>query len=77
MIQIKFQSRNCFSVYIYYRPNSVSALDPIELCSVLTDAMDNKELDSRDEKGRSPLHLAAMRGATICCIHLLQVTKYL
>ncbi|XP_045173685.2 poly [ADP-ribose] polymerase tankyrase-like [Mercenaria mercenaria] len=54
------------------KPDSVSALDPIELCSVLTDAMQNKELDARDENGRSPLHLAAMRGATICCIHLLQ-----
>ncbi|KAL4238217.1 hypothetical protein ACF0H5_002929 [Mactra antiquata] len=53
-------------------PSSVSQLDPIELCSILTDAMQNKELDARDENGLSPLHLAAMRGATICCVHLLQ-----
>lgn len=54
------------------KPDSVSQLDPIELCSLLTEAMQNKNLDSRDCQGRSPLHLAAMRGATICCIHLLQ-----
>ena len=51
----------------------MSPLDPIELCSVLTDNMKNKELDVQDENGQTPLHLAAKRGATICCVHLLQV----
>ena len=58
---------------VYFSPTSTKTVDPIDLCSVLTDAMGNKELESVDENGFTSLHMAAMRGATICCIHLLQV----
>lgn len=47
--------------------------DPIELLSLLTAAMVDKMID---EPGgcnqQTPLHMAAGRGATICCMHLLQ-----
>ncbi|XP_061174017.1 poly [ADP-ribose] polymerase tankyrase-like isoform X2 [Saccostrea echinata] len=49
-----------------------STLDPIELCTVLTSAMKGEHVDDADKNGQSALHLAAQRGATICCIHLLQ-----
>ena len=61
----------------FLSPETVSPLDPIELCSVLTDSMRNRELDVQDENGQTPLHLASMRGATICCVHLLQVVNCL
>ena len=47
--------------------------DPIELLSLVTAAMEDQRIDEVDAYGNAPLHLAAMRGATICCIHLLQV----
>ncbi|KAL5008431.1 hypothetical protein ScPMuIL_014012 [Solemya velum] len=49
-----------------------SALDPIELCQVLTSAMDGVKIDEQDSFGQTPLHRAANRGAAICCMHLLQ-----
>lgn len=64
----------CLDVLVmFYRPDSTTQVDPIDLCSVLTEAMGDKELDAVDDLGRTPLHMAAMRGATICSIHLLQV----
>jgi hypothetical protein len=47
--------------------------DPIELLSLLTAHMNDQKVDEPDAKGETPLHLAAARGATICCLHLLQV----
>lgn len=47
--------------------------DPIELCSLLTAAMGDRMVDEPDSGGQTPLHLAAAQGATICCMHLLQV----
>ncbi|XP_060068797.1 poly [ADP-ribose] polymerase tankyrase-like [Ylistrum balloti] len=49
-----------------------SPLDPVELCSVLTKAMRDQQIDEIDKSCQTPLHLAANRGATICCVHLLQ-----
>ncbi|XP_078315747.1 poly [ADP-ribose] polymerase tankyrase-like isoform X2 [Crassostrea virginica] len=49
-----------------------SACDPIELCSTLTGAMRGERVDEVDKNDQSALHLAAQRGATICCVHLLQ-----
>ncbi|OWF45703.1 Poly(ADP-ribose) polymerase pme-5 [Mizuhopecten yessoensis] len=54
------------------RPCVSSSLDPVELCSVLTKAMKDQQIDEVDKFCRTPLHLAANRGATICCVHLLQ-----
>ncbi|XP_033735456.1 poly [ADP-ribose] polymerase tankyrase-like [Pecten maximus] len=54
------------------RPGTSSQLDPVELCSVLTKAMKDQQIDETDKYSRTPLHLAANRGATICCVHLLQ-----
>ena len=49
------------------------ARDPIELLSLLTAAMGDQQVDEPDKQGDTPLHLAAANGATICCMHLLQV----
>lgn len=46
--------------------------DPIELVMTLTSAMEGRNLDLPDIDGKSPLHYAADKGATVCCIHLLQ-----
>ena len=58
-------------------PASNSRLDPIELLTVLVEAMNGEQLDTQDVDGFTPLHHAAMRGATICCVHLLQVRHQL
>lgn len=40
-------------------------MDPIEICSMLVEAMDGKMIDHPDEFGSTPLHYAAWRGATV------------
>ncbi|XP_055957133.1 poly [ADP-ribose] polymerase tankyrase [Patella vulgata] len=49
-----------------------SSLDPIDLCSLLTSAMGGNHLDEVDVFKQTPLHRAAIRGGTICCMHLIQ-----
>ena len=51
--------------------------DPIEVCSMLVEAMKGKgwRLDEPDMFGGTPLMYAAYRGATVCCLLLLQVHK--
>jgi ankyrin repeat protein len=46
--------------------------DPIEVCSMLVEAMNGKQIDNVDAYGCSPLHYAAYRGATVCCLLLLE-----
>ncbi|CAG5125123.1 unnamed protein product, partial [Candidula unifasciata] len=50
-----------------------NGVDPIELCSLLTSVMRDQKVDEPNEKGFTPLLYAASSGATICCMHLLQV----
>ena len=51
--------------------------DPIEVCSMLVEAMKEKKgLDEADKFGGTPLMYAAYRGATVCCLLLIQVCKY-
>ena len=48
--------------------------DPIEVCSMLVEATKNeKSLDEADKFGGTPLMYAAYRGATVCCLLLIQV----
>ncbi|XP_006818908.1 poly [ADP-ribose] polymerase tankyrase-like [Saccoglossus kowalevskii] len=47
-----------------------SQLDPIEVVSLLTKAMNDKGVDSTDKYGQSVLHRAAFRGAAISCLHI-------
>ena len=50
-----------------------SRTDPIEVCSMLVEAMRGGEgVDARDEFLSTPLHYAAFRGATVCCLLLLE-----
>lgn len=46
--------------------------DPIEMCSMLVEAMEGKQIDEADEFGSTPLHYAALRGATVSSLLLLQ-----
>ncbi|CAD5123349.1 DgyrCDS11707 [Dimorphilus gyrociliatus] len=47
-------------------------VDPIELLSLLTSSMGNKKIDVCDKNGQTPLHRAAIRGATVSCMHLIE-----
>ena len=47
-------------------------IDPIEVCSMVVEAMGSKRVDEPDEFGSTPLHYAAYRGATVSCLLLLQ-----
>ena len=49
-----------------------SRSDPIEICSMLVEAMRGERVDSRDEFLSTPLHYAAFRGATVCSLLLLE-----
>ena len=49
-----------------------SRSDPIEICSMLVEAMRGAEVDTRDEFLSTPLHYAAFRGAAVCCLLLLE-----
>ena len=52
--------------------------DPIEVCSMLVEAMKReKGLDEADKFGGTPLMYAAYRGSTVCCLLLIQVISYL
>ena len=39
---------------------------------MLVEEMAGKEVDARDQFGSTPLHYAAFRGATVCCLLLLE-----
>ncbi|XP_078592750.1 poly [ADP-ribose] polymerase tankyrase-like isoform X2 [Branchiostoma floridae x Branchiostoma japonicum] len=49
-----------------------TAIDPIEVTTTLTVAMNGRGIDTADKFGQTPLHRAALRGATICCLHLVE-----
>ncbi|XP_076308551.1 LOW QUALITY PROTEIN: poly [ADP-ribose] polymerase tankyrase-like [Tachypleus tridentatus] len=59
------------------RENDFSHSDPIELVDLLTRTMGTCPVDLADNSGQTPLHLAAVRGATISCMHLSQRMKTL
>ncbi|CAH1779903.1 unnamed protein product [Owenia fusiformis] len=52
--------------------NIKSMIDPIEICSMLLTAMKNVDVDAVDNFGQMALHRAAHRGATVCCMLLVQ-----
>ncbi len=57
-----------------------SRMDPIEVVSLLVEAMEEErgsDVDVKDEFGSTPLHYAAYRGATVSCLLLLQKGKHL
>ena len=70
----------CLSQFIFHYEFSKSGrnevtkqMDPVESYSIFSSAMKNQQLDVIDDFGRSPLHYAACRGATVCCMLLVQV----
>lgn len=61
-----------YSFMNYNCSESTASVDPIELLTLLSSSMGNKNLDTCDKNGQTPLHRAAIRGATVCCMHLLE-----
>ncbi|XP_074658150.1 poly [ADP-ribose] polymerase tankyrase-like [Tubulanus polymorphus] len=52
--------------------DNTAHMDPIELCGAVTMNMKPGDIDSQDLIGSTPLHRAALHGAMVCCMHLLQ-----
>ena len=52
--------------------HEASPTDPIQIVSILVEAMDHKSVHQKDIYGCSSLHYAAQRGATVCALLLLQ-----
>jgi len=54
-------------------------IDPISVASLLCEAMVEQgkdvkaQVNHKDNFGQTPLHRAALRGATICALNLIQV----
>lgn len=63
-----------FNLTSVARETDKSHHDPIELCKLLAKSMGSSEINIADKNGSTPLHLAACRGASICCMYLLQVS---
>lgn len=78
-VRIYFTKLNFCLTFFYYKfsksgKNEItSQMDPVESYSIFSSAMKNQQLDVIDDFGRSPLHYAACRGATVCCMLLVQV----
>eukprot|EP00095_Tigriopus_kingsejongensis_P005843 maker-scaffold697_size109876-snap-gene-0.23 protein:Tk05843 transcript:maker-scaffold697_size109876-snap-gene-0.23-mRNA-1 annotation:"poly(adp-ribose) polymerase pme-5-like" len=53
------------------RHTNQARCDPIEVVSMLVDAMNQADLDEGDDFGTTPLHYAAFRGATVSCLLLI------
>lgn len=49
-------------------------MDPVESFKIFQSAMKDEQLGVTDAFGRSPLHYAACRGATVCCMLLIKVS---
>ena len=62
---------------IAHRIADKTAIDPIEICTTLTTALRGNGLVRKDNLGRTPLHWAAYRGAGTCCMHLIQVGRWI
>ena len=56
--------------------HEASPTDPIQIVSILVEAMDHKSVHQKDIYGCSSLHYAAQRGATVCALLLLQKGIY-
>lgn len=52
------------------KPFNTNQIDPMELIVLLTGSMAKETIEIPDEFGRTVLHYAADRGATICVMHL-------
>ena len=51
--------------------------DPIQIVSILVEAMDDNSIHQKDIYGCSALHYATQRGATVCSLLLLQKGAYI
>ena len=68
---------NCFFFFFFpfFRPNDNSHIDPIEMLSVVSEAMKGQQMNLQDKFGQTPLHGAALRGAAICCMYIVEVSQ--
>ena len=67
----------CFMSNVPWNVFRRCASDPIDLLFLLTTCLTNQLVDVANHSGNTPLHLAASMGATVCCLHLLQVFIFL
>jgi len=58
---------NTNQLKMYFGKDSIQQIDPVELLSLISRQMFNLNLDLKDKFGYTPLHYAAVRGATISC----------
>ena len=52
--------------------DNTTACDPIQIVSVLVQAMARVMISKKDMFGCTALHYAALRGATVCCLLLIK-----
>ena len=46
--------------------------DPVDLCALIIQAMNYKSLDTKNNQGNTPLHLAVIKASTVCIMFLLK-----
>ena len=74
---------SCICSTFSHRHTDYSMSDPISVVSLLCEAITEQgkdvktQVNHQDNFGQTPLHRAALRGATICSLNLLQVEKHL
>lgn len=72
---------SCIYCTFSHRHTDYSMSDPISVVSLLCEAMTEQgkdvktQVNYQDNFGQTSLHRAALRGATICSLNLLQVEK--
>ena len=80
---LKYSQINFICCTFSHRHTDYSMSDPISVVSLLCEAMTEQgkdvktQVNHQDNFGQTPLHRAALRGATICSLNLLQVEKCL
>lgn len=49
---------------------------PVEMQDTPKEELVRSYINHKDETGKTPLHYASLKGATLSCMHLLKVSSY-